>query len=337
MTIEKNYRTDLELVRQNIKLLENYRFDNIALNSRHFDRLRLNIAIYNDLKQTDYEIVKFLFIEENKWRKYDKEGEVDNLYFSAFLLTHFNSPELIWLFWEAKKIDFDSGIGFDEEHLISAGIKETYQYLKSVDNPLKDELLQYIGETEEGCTYSQADVDEWKENKKFYFKMYKFPIQDELHFYYSTNEKELFSAKLPGWINHRSVWTEEELGLYRIYAKYMNDRVLEIEALKLTIEKNDKDFLSDIFNLQLAELYVECCENDKALELLERLIKETDNGNVVRDCIEQLCMVINKINDHSNEVAKKSLNIITTQREKYKSFSPMVDDLIKGVTAMMKT
>jgi len=85
--------------------------------------------------------------------------------------------------------------------LVSAEIKECYQYLKTADNPKKTELLKYIGETEESCIYSQEDIDDWKEHKKPYFKCYKFPIQDELYFLYSTNERELFLKKLPEWID----------------------------------------------------------------------------------------------------------------------------------------
>ena len=75
MTVVENYKTELELVRQIPTLLDNYRFDRDAIDSKHFDRLRLNIAIYNDLKQTDYEIVQYLFAEEKEWRKYGKEGK----------------------------------------------------------------------------------------------------------------------------------------------------------------------------------------------------------------------------------------------------------------------
>ncbi len=336
MIVTEKYKAELDLVRQNPKLLDNYRFDKDAINSKHFDRLRLNIAIYNDLKQSDYEIVKFLFTEEKEWRKYGKDGEVDNLYFCAFILTLFNSPEIIWSFFETKNIDFDSGIGFDGEYLVSAGIKETYQYLKTVDNPIKTELLKYIGETEENCNYLQADIDDWKENKKSYFRSYKFPIQDELYFLYSTNERELFLSKLPVWINQQRAWTYEELGLYRTYTKYTADKALEIEAFKLTIEKNDKNFLTDIYNRQLAELYVETGENDKAFEILERVIKGTDNNNIVRDCVEQLCRIIIKTNSSSDETSKKSYNLIIVQQKKYRNFSPMVDGLIKDVTEIMK-
>ncbi|WP_433903525.1 hypothetical protein [Sphingobacterium puteale] len=336
MTVVAKYKTELDLVRQNPKLLDNYRFDKDAIDSKHFDRLRLNIAIYNDLKQTDYDIVKYLFAEEKEWRKYGKDGDVDNLYFCAFILTLFNSPEIVWLFLEAKNIDFDSGIGFDGEYLVSAGIKETYQYLKTADNPKKTELLKYIGEAEESCIYSQVDIDDWKEMKKSYFRCYKSPIQDELYFLYSTNERELFLKKLPEWINQERAWTYEELSLYRTYAKYVNDKALEIEAYKLTLKKNDKDFLTDIYNRQLAELYVETGEINKAFEILEGVIKGTDNRNMIRDCIEQLCRIIIRTNSSSDEIAKNSYHIIKVQYKKYRNFSPMVDGLIKDVTAIMK-
>jgi len=336
VTVVENYKTELDLVRQNPKLLDNYRFDDDAIDSKHFDRLRLNIAIYNDLKQTDYEIVKYLFAEEKEWRKYGKDGDVDNLYFCAFILTLFNSPETVWLFLEAKNIDFDSGIGFDGEYLVSAGIKETYQYIETAYNPKKTELLKYIGEAEESCIYSQIDIDDWKEEKTFYFKSYKLPIQDELYFLYSTNERELFLKKLPEWINQERAWTYEELSLYRTYAKYANDKFLEIEAFKLTLKKNDKDFLTEEYNQQLAVLYVETGENTKALKILENIIKRTDNSNIVRDCIEQLCRIIIRTNNSSDEISKNSYHIIKVQHKKYSSFSPMVEGLIKDVTEIMK-
>lgn len=335
LKITDKYQTELDLVRQNRKLLDNYRFDKNALNSKHFERLRLNIAIYNDFKQSDYDIVKFLFTEEKEWRKYAEDGEVDNLYFCAFILTLFNSPEIIWSFFETKNIDFDSGIGFDGEFLVSAGIKETYLYLKTVDNPIKTELLKYIGETEDNCIFSQAEINDWKENKKSYFRCNKYPIQDELYFLFSTNERELFLTKFPEWIKQERAWTYEELGSYRTYSKYSNDKSLEIEALKLTLEKNDKDFLTEIFNLQLATLYVEIGENEKAYEILEKEIKETDNKNTVRDCVEQLCRLIIRTNNAKDYSSQKSYSIIKVQQKKYTNFSKMVDNLIMDVSEIM--
>jgi hypothetical protein len=339
LKLEEKYINQLNAVRQDLNLLNNYRFDKEVSDLSHFARLRLNIAIYNDFKQTDFEIVKFLFEEENRWRKYDvpKAGKVDNLYFSAFLLTLFNIPEIIWLFFDSKSVDFDSGIGFDGEYLVSCGISKTYQYLKTVENPLKAKLLNYIGKTEANCSYSQDDIDLWKEDKELYFGIYKFPVEDEMFFLYSTNEKELFLDKLPGWIRQERKWTYEELSLYKTYAKYSGDKLLEIEAFKLTIEKNDKDFLTDMFKIQLSELYVDTGENAKAFETLEKLIIDTDNSNLVRDCVEQLCRIIINTNSSSNNIAIRAYKLITIQQRKYRKFSPKVDNLIKQTDDIIKS
>ncbi|WP_312400267.1 hypothetical protein [Sphingobacterium sp.] len=122
----------------------------------------------------------------------------------------------------------------------------------------------------------------------------------------------------------------------RTYTTYADDKVSEIEAFKLTLKKNDNDFLTDIYNRQLAELYVGTGENNKALEILEGIIKGTDNPNIIRGCIKQLCRIIISTNSSSDEIAKNSYHIIKDQHKKYSNFSPMVDGLIKDVTEIMQ-
>lgn len=335
VNLTEKYKAALDEVRQDTSLLSNYRFDKDALHSKHYDRLKLNIAIYNDRKQTDYEIERFLFTEEKEWRKHAKDGDVDNLYFCAFILSLFNSADCIWLFWESKNIDFDSGIGFDGEYLLSSGIKETYQYLKTVDNPKKQELLTYIGETEEHCMYSQSDIDNWVEFKHNYFRCYKYPLEDELFFLYSTDERELFLLKLPEWIKQERTWTREELFLFRTYAEYVGDKSLEIEAAHLIVEKNGKDSMNYIYHIELAGLYIDTGDIYKAYEILEKVIKGTDNNNIVRNCVEQLCRIVMAENSTTGEIASKSYSLISEQEKKYKSFSPKVDKLITVVTETM--
>lgn len=335
MTVTEKYKLDLDSVRQNPNLLNNYLFAKDTKNSKHFERLRLNIGIYNDLKQSDFEIVKFLFTEEKEWRKYGKDGEVDNLYFSAFILTYFNNPEIIWLFFETKNSDFDSSIGFDGEYLVSAGIEATYKYLKTTQHPQRQNLLEYIGETVEECKYSQKDIDNWKEFKKKYFQCYKYPIQDIVYFLYSTNEKQLFLEQLPNWISTQSNWTYDKLGLYRTYAKFAENKVMQIEATKVSIEENDKDFLTDIYKRELAELYIDNSEYDKAFETLIEIIKGTDNKNIIRDCLEQLCRIIFADEAVSNPVIVNSYKTIKREQKKYKNFSPNVDSLIQEAEKMV--
>jgi hypothetical protein len=332
--IEK-YKKQLELVRQNPNLLDKYRFDKGAISSNHFERLRLNIAIYNGFKPSDFEIAKFLFTEEYRWRKDAKDGEADNLYFSAFILTLFKRPEIVWLFFDTKNIDFDSGIGFDGEYLVAAGIEQTYKYLATANYIQKQELLKYIGESFDTCNYSQEEIDNWIKFKREYFKSYSYPISDELYFLYSTNEKELFKAKFPEWIERDRDWTYGELSLFKTYAKYSGDRLLQVKAAELAVEKNDKAFLDDINKKELASLYIEVGQQHKAIEVIKSIIKNSDNKNIIRDCLEQLCKIIIKNKDNLTETSFNSFEIIRKQQRKFGHFSPYVDDLIKDVRTIM--
>jgi hypothetical protein len=335
LQLTEKYKNQLDFVRQNQNLLDNYRFDKDPVSSNHFERLRLNIAIYNDFKLSDFDIAKFLFTEECKWRKDAKDGEVDNLYFSAFILTQFKRPEIVWLFLETKNVDFDSGMGFDGEYLVAVGIEKTYEYLETTDNIHKQDLLKYIGETVDTCSYSQEEIDDWTNSKKEYFNCYTYPITDELYFLYSTNEKDLFLAKLPEWINQNRKWSYEELSLFRTYAKYSGDKLLQVKASELTVENSDKEFLDDINKKELAALYIEVGQQDKALEILKLVIKSSDNKNIIRDCLEQLCkiIIINKYN--ITETSFNSFEIIKKQQRKYGHFSPYVDNLINDASRIM--
>jgi hypothetical protein len=335
LQLTEKYKNELDLVRQDPELLENYRFGKEAVSSNHFERLRLNIAIYNEFKPSDFEIVKFLFTEENKWRKNAKDGEVDNLDFSAFILAQFKRPEIIWLFFDTKKIDFDSEIGFDGEYLVSAGIENTFKYLETADNIHKQDVLRYIGETVAACKYSQEEIDNWNKFKIEYFKCYSYPISDELYFLYSTNERDLFLTKFPEWINKNREWTYEELSLFRTYADYSGDKLLQIRAAELTVEKNDKEFPDDIYKKGLATLYIEVGQQDKALEILRSIIKDSENKNIIRDCLEQLCRIVITNKENINETSFKSFQIIRMQQRKYGRFSPHVDDLIKEANRIM--
>lgn len=66
-----NASFQLNEIRQNQNLLENYRYQIGSITSKQNDRLMLNIALYNDFQLSDYPIAKFLFDQELLWRKDD--------------------------------------------------------------------------------------------------------------------------------------------------------------------------------------------------------------------------------------------------------------------------
>ena len=230
--IEK-YTEELNKIREDEELLSEFKFS--TDNPNHFERLRLNIALFNDFKETDFWIAKYLFEQESNWRKsknYYDNGEVDNLYFSAFLVSKYHKPEMVAKFFETKMIDFDTGIGFDGEFLLSNGKKETYKFLSSLDDELKEKIYKYIGNSLETCEYKDEDLENWKDFKYQYFKIYILPIEDEMWFLYLTREKEIMKNKFKSWIDSQKNWSNENIWKYELYSKYLEDE----ENLKIAKE-----------------------------------------------------------------------------------------------------
>lgn len=258
VNFEKQFLDELNLVRNNLDLLDQYKFDTHADDSKHFDRLRLNIAIYNDFRASDFEIAKFLFQQEMAWRKcdtyYQGDENIDNLYFSAFVLTKFEKPEIVIDFCKTKNIDMDSGSGFDSLYFLAAGMEKTYQFLESVDTRYKEDIFFDVGDSIENCYFDQEELDEWKVYKTKYFEKYQFPIQDLMWFLYQTNQKVLFSEQFKIWINSQTVWNEDNSQEYLTFARYLNDQNHLMNALKFMIQYSQHDFLVEIYQKELNEL-----------------------------------------------------------------------------------
>lgn len=233
--IEK-YLDELNEVRKDKSLLEEYAFS--TENPNHFERLKLNIALFNDFKETDFWIAKYLFEQESNWRKsedYYDIGEVDNLYFSALLVSKYQKPEMVIKFFETKMIDFDSGIGFDGEFLLSNGKEETYKFLSESEDKKVIDIYKHIGDSIENCGYSDEDLKNWEDFKHKYFRIYIQPIEDEMWFLYQTREKEVMKAKFNSWIDSQK-WSRENLWKYELYSNYLEDE----ENLKIAIELKEK-------------------------------------------------------------------------------------------------
>ncbi|TGL55264.1 hypothetical protein EHQ61_00700 [Leptospira wolffii] len=339
LSIEERYINKLTEIRKNPKLLDNFRFNGNEndFDINHIERLRLNIAIYNDRKQSDYSIAKFLFEEEIIWRKSLCKGDADDLYFSAFIISLFGNPEVIWHFLDIKNIDMDSGIGFDVQYFLFFGVHEVYKYLSGVNNKKeKKQLLKYIGKTKENCKFSQKEIDNWIVSSATYFDHFKFPVKDEMQFYYFTDERDLFISKFQDWVTNKETWTSrEEISDFAIYSEYIGDKSLQIEACKLEITHNEFDFLSDILDEKLARLYLDNNEFKKAFELLTLLISKTENRNIVRNCIEIYCEIILRNDNPKDVISKSAFDMIMRYQKIYRRFSPFVDELIDNTISIM--
>ena len=143
------------------------------------------------------------------------------------------SPIIVIL---AKMIDFDCGIGFDGEFLLSNGKEETYNFLSNSDSELKQKIYKHIGNSIKTCGYKDEDLLNWRNFKYQYFKIYIQPIEDEMWFLYQTREKEIMANNFESWINSQKNWSNENIWKYELYSKYLEDE----ENLKIAIELKEK-------------------------------------------------------------------------------------------------
>lgn len=240
--IEK-YIEELNVIRDDKNQLDEYRFT--TDNPNQFKRLRINIALFNDFKETDFWIAKYLFEQESIWRKsedYYENGEVDNLYFSALLVSKYRKPEMVIQFFETKMIDFDSGTGFDGEFLLSNGKEETFKYLSESKNEIVDKIYKRIGNSIKNCVYKDDDLKIWRDFKYKYFKNYILPIEDAMRFLYSTNEKELLKANFQNWIDSSGEWNENKIHRFITFSEYLDDHENHIKSLKMLLKyKNEPE------------------------------------------------------------------------------------------------
>jgi hypothetical protein len=212
LNLEEAYKIRLKQLRENPELLRDISIESSKdENYNQITRNKVLIALYNDIKPDDYEIVNFIFKEENTLRKSNLivvEYEVEVLYLSAYLLTKFDLIEDIWKFFDSKTTDFDSTIGFDTEYLLSYGVNEVINYLKNNSNPNAKKLIELISDENLNLVYNQEDIETWKRFKYEYFLVYKFPIKDEVDFSFQAKEYEHLKTLLPNWLDKKIEWTE---------------------------------------------------------------------------------------------------------------------------------
>lgn len=263
MQLEQTYRDELELLRSNLNLLSEYSIDSAVDNNRNqIKRNRILIGLYNDCKPSDYEIADFIFNEETILRKSDLEVdddyETEILYLSAFILTKFDRIEDIWKFIDVKTIDFDASF-FDTEHLLSFGVDKVFEYLENTEHPNKELVKGTIGENNTDSWFLQEEIDDWKKHKHEYYRVFEFPIKDEIDFLYQAKEYEYLKNLIPKWILQKENWTEEQNLTSIAIGKDLQMEGFHLEALKHYIKtfnnsERKKEFQREVFKLEMNKL-----------------------------------------------------------------------------------
>lgn len=179
---EEIYREQLNIVRADLSKLSSYSITHAEdKNYNQRKRLKLLIALYNHSTPSDYQIVRFLFEEEKTLRQSSLEienGDEDTLYLAAYILSTYKKLENIGLFIETKLTDFDSAIGFDSEFLFTPGIQTVLNYITYSNHQLNNEVLKCYQDLNYNGNFSDKDIDSWLTDKRAYFAVFSFPIQN---------------------------------------------------------------------------------------------------------------------------------------------------------------
>ncbi|WP_281228284.1 hypothetical protein [Flavobacterium aquiphilum] len=277
MNLQEIYQNQLKELRENPNLLDNLSIESAKDNNyNQIARNKVLIAIFNDIKTSDYNIVNYIFIAEKELRQSKKSienYEVDVLYLAAYLLTKFNNIDDIWQFWNSKETDFDSSIGFDTEYLLSFGVDKVLEYLRLCDNPNKEKLIQLVTVDNSTPIYTQEEINEWKNYKHQYFAVYEFPIKDEVDFAFQAKEYEYLKQLLSDWLLKKNEWTEYQnltnigIGKELKLDDFLLDSLINYNnkfqnSIRIEMHKNEIDALSKKLNRNISR---ETNKNDNNL------------------------------------------------------------------------
>lgn len=127
-------------------------------------------ALRNDLRGSDEAIVVEFFKQEIEERKAGVSDTLESIYLCAYLLSKFKNPGNVWLFVEAKTIDFDISSMMDGAFLVSAGIPETYNYVDGSNHKLKSKFYTIAGSSIQNCFFDEEDLVTLDQFWQGYFK-----------------------------------------------------------------------------------------------------------------------------------------------------------------------
>jgi len=297
-------------------------------------RYRLLIAIQYDRKKSDEKILKRLMDAEIEMHNNSPfQGLHTSMRLNAFLLSEFNKPEYSLLFVKAKNSNFDTHCGFDSEYLLSAGIKETYQYLKENSNEETEAFYELLGKTSKDCFYSDKDVNEWTSRMKEWFPSeYNPSLVEEIQLAVDLGEDEILLSRIEEWKKTVSEWnasTLNELAYYSGLVQDNNGKIWANEEL-LKLKTTDWDKASQ---LQInSSLYLELDNNadawrsiQKAHELLQSNLEWKQYG-LGRFIMENTLDVILAIKDPKSDITEVAYRFF---KEQIKGMENLHHDLMR--------
>ncbi|WPV64245.1 hypothetical protein [Chitinophaga sp. LS1] len=290
-----------------------------------FRRYQILLAMqYSNRLATDEPILLELFKAEIEARKNFGGGVGESLNLCSYLLSTYRQPAYAELFYQAKFADFDTYCGYDSEYIISAGIRETYEYVKKVQPAFSNDFYEWFG-TESECKYTKEDLQEWRRWRSEYFpdQLETREIKDEILLAIEMNEKERMVPLIDQWEAGITDWTEKNLQQLEYYKEQTGDVAGQIWANERLFHFKKTDWEKASILHELAKLYLALNDRDNAWSKLQQLPvylekipewKTANFGNFFLEAYFDLILLINNPDDSVAKVAYKwaSANIRET-------------------------
>ena len=132
-------------------------------------RYHMLIALQYHHQIEDENLIHFLFQQEViRHQQEPFQGYDSHLELTTYLLARYRNVAYVWDFYEAKRANFDTFMGYSSVVLVSAGIEETLAYIRATDHPLQSDLQKMLIDGQ-ACVYTGGDVRQWweKQSAKF--------------------------------------------------------------------------------------------------------------------------------------------------------------------------
>lgn len=231
-------------------------------------RLKVILELQYDLKDSDIELLRFLFSQEIAAREYDSfQGFGEALSLGAYLLARFRDPVDIPLFVRAKFANFDTFCGFSSEYIFFALREQTEPYLEA-NFP---EALQQIKDNGRSLTVPE-NLDQW-----WQALARAYPASEEQESLLSLYERSLMLDEPEKALHYLETWIaqepESESKLQKMRYAYRQLGKFEQAAAATRSLLDQKETLWDQTSLSddLVELYCQAGLFNEALTMARQL------------------------------------------------------------------
>lgn len=164
-------RRDLARMRESREAWQELRYERVGdHDANEVRRAKVLWALQYDRGPDDLALLRWLAEQEAACRaEAPFQGLGEQAELVGFLLAEHAQPEDVWRHHAIKRANFDTGCGYDREHLVAAGVGATIEHVRESDHPDRDDVLELLLDDEGEPEMSEEDLTEWLGHRREWF------------------------------------------------------------------------------------------------------------------------------------------------------------------------